>query len=107
LFRKRLSDLNLKFEENYGLLGKPDIVFPSKKVVVFLDSCFWHGCKKHLRMPKSNKSYWTAKIRRNVERDKYVTSKLKKDGWAVVRLWEHEINNNLEKCMTKVLSKIK
>lgn len=74
------------------VLGKPDVVFDEKKIAVFVDGCFWHGCpvcKKPL--PEHNREYWEKKISRNVERDKTNTEALIEDGWTVVRIWEHEI----------------
>ncbi len=69
-FRSVLWRGGLRFYKNVkSLLGKPDIVFPRKKVVIFLDSCFWHGCPLHLRLPSSNVEYWQAKIERNKKRD--------------------------------------
>jgi DNA mismatch endonuclease, patch repair protein len=85
-----------------SLPGKPDLVFSAARVVVFIDSCFWHGCPAHLRMPSSNLNYWEAKIARNRKRDKVVTKELKTQGWTVLRFWEHNIRENLEKCVFKV-----
>lgn len=74
------------------LPGRPDFVFPKQKVAVFVDGCFWHGCPRHLRMPKSNVDYWNQKIGRNMLRDKRVGSELRKAGWKVIRFWEHQLN---------------
>ena len=73
------------------LPGSPDFVFQQVKVAVFLDSCFWHGCPKHLRRPASNVDYWENKIAINKERDRRQTRELRKSGWRVLRLWEHEL----------------
>lgn len=73
------------------LPGTPDIVHQRSGIVVFINSCFWHGCREHLRMPKSNKSYWVPKIRRNSERDRRVEKILRQQGWHVIRIWEHSI----------------
>ncbi|WP_279636422.1 very short patch repair endonuclease [Micromonospora violae] len=70
---------------------RPDVVFPRRKVAVFLDGCFWHGCRDHGRMPSDPTGYWHAKIRRNRERDAAVDHQLNEAGWAVVRVWEHEM----------------
>jgi len=75
------------------VFGKPDFLFPAQKVAVFIDGCFWHGCPKHLRMPASNAEYWTSKINRNKQRDLLVSRTLKRKGWHVLRIWEHEIRN--------------
>ncbi|MGQ0793740.1 MAG: very short patch repair endonuclease [Deltaproteobacteria bacterium] len=73
------------------LPGKPDLAFRSAKVAVFIDSCFWHGCPKHLRRPSSNTSYWQSKIDRNIQRDRRIRSALRRTGWKVIRVWEHDI----------------
>ena len=71
------------------VMGCPDVVLKNKKIIFFLDSCFWHGCKIHCRVPKSNQEYWSQKIKRNRSRDKLVNACLKKQGWKVIRIWEH------------------
>lgn len=69
---------------------RPDVVFTKRKVAVFMDGCFWHGCPDHLTMPKSNRGYWVPKLEANVARDHRVNAALGDAGWAVVRAWEHE-----------------
>ena len=66
-----------------------DIVFPRRRVAVFVDGCFWHGCPQHGRLPRANSHYWTKKLSGNVERDQRTTAALERDGWRVVRVWEH------------------
>lgn len=89
-----------------SIIGKPDIVFRRKKVVVFIDSDFWHGNPKRFIAPKTNINYWQKKIARNKERDKKVTSALKKDGWKVLRLWEYDVKHNIDKRIDKILKAI-
>lgn len=67
-----------------------DIVFRHAKIAVFVDGCFWHGCPYHGTAPQTNAPYWSAKIARNVERDRRNDAALAKAGWRVVRIWEHE-----------------
>ncbi len=83
------------WQKNVGdLIGKPDIVFPSKRVVVFIDGCFWHGCPYcQKKLPVTNKEYWERKIQRNVERARFQNQKLSEDGWTVIRIWEHEFRD--------------
>lgn len=69
---------------------RPDIVFTAKKIAVFVDGCFWHCCPEHGRQPAVNSGYWSPKLQRNVERDRLADAALRDDGWAVVRIWEHE-----------------
>lgn len=85
-----------------GAYGSPDFLFPKAKLAVFTDGCFWHGCRKHCIMPKSNKTYWNPKIERNKNRDHEVNRFYKKKGWKAVRIWEHEIRENPEKAILKV-----
>ena len=70
-------------------------------VALFVDGCFWHGCPKHSNMPKNNRAFWKKKLQGNVERDKNVSRQLKKQGWKVVRVWEHELRSP-EKVVGKV-----
>lgn len=77
------------------LPGRPDFVFPRARLAVFVDGCFWHGCRWHCRMPKSHKSFWNSKINRNKTRDRIVVRMLRKEGWRVLRLWEHALRDPL------------
>ncbi|MCX7019447.1 MAG: very short patch repair endonuclease [bacterium] len=82
------------WRRSYPLLGKPDFVFPSAKVAVFVDGCFWHGHPRKCRVPKANRPYWVRKIARNVARDQHVTRTLKEKGWKVVRIWEDSVQKS-------------
>lgn len=77
------------------LPGKPDLVFPSRKKIIFVHGCFWHGhnCARGCRVPKTNSEYWIEKIQRNMERDSKHQSNLKVVGWDILVIWECEINN--------------
>ena len=79
------------WRRTYPLFGKPDFVFREKKVVVFVDGCFWHGHPTKCRIPDTNRKYWEMKISRNTERDRLVTATLRKKGWNVIRIWEDSI----------------
>lgn len=92
LFRKKLWATGIRYRKNVkNYFGKPDIVIKKNKTVIFIDSCFWHGCKKHFRLPEQNKKYWVKKIKRNKERDKEVSVFYKKIGWRIIRIWEHQL----------------
>jgi DNA mismatch endonuclease (patch repair protein) len=67
-----------------------DIVFRPARVAVFVDGCFWHRCPEHGTSPKSNSTYWSPKLDRNVERDRETDEVLRSSGWLVIRAWEHE-----------------
>ena len=73
-----------------GMKVHPDVVFTRARVAVFVDGCFWHGCPEHQVVPARNRDYWVPKLLRNVERDRQADEALSSDGWAVVRVWEHE-----------------
>jgi DNA mismatch endonuclease, patch repair protein len=73
------------------LTGSPDFVFRRERVCVFVDGCFWHACPKCYRLPASNRAFWEAKAERNRARDRAVTRELKRRGWRVLRIWEHEL----------------
>jgi len=79
---------------------KADIVFRTAKIAVFVDGCFWHGCPIHGTQAKANAEYWRNKIKQNQLRDLDTNEKLKRAGWKVVRVWEHE---NPEKAAEKIL----
>lgn len=103
VLRKELSKKGYRFGINVSkLAGKPDIVFKKKRLAIFLDSCFWHGCKKHCRMPETRRAYWKAKIENNRKQDKKVKKIYKKMGWTVLRFWEHQINNDLSKVIREI-----
>jgi len=73
------------------VFGKPDFVFPTLRLAVFVDGCFWHACPVHATQPKTNAEFWQTKIARNQARDKLVTRTLRRAGWRVLRIWEHEL----------------
>lgn len=99
-FKELITGLRFRYQPK--VIGKPDFASKKQKIAIFIDSCFWHKCPKHFRKPNSNKSYWKAKIDRNVERAKEINKWLKKDGWTVLRFWEHEIKKNPEKCINLI-----
>lgn len=84
------------------LRGKPDFVFRAKRIALFLDGCFWHGCPKCKKVPASNTAYWTRKIEGNRKRDRATSAQLRRDGWKVLRIWEHQLKN-----LERVLARIK
>lgn len=70
---------------------RPDFVFPKLQTAVFVDGCFWHGCPKHATWPKTRAAFWKAKIEGNRARDRRVDRALRRRGWQVLRIWEHEL----------------
>ena len=70
------------------LPGKPDFVFPRKRLAIFVDGCFWHGCPSCYKEPKKNKAFWKNKVQGNQRRDRRVDRQLREKGWSVCRIWE-------------------
>ncbi len=93
------------WRRHYPIEGTPDFVFPKEKIAVFIDGCFWHKCPKCYRRPKSNKAYWDQKVEDNQRRDAAKRRSLRKQGWHVVRIWEHELSGN-NRSIIKRLQKI-
>lgn len=92
--RSELHRRGQRFRVDYsvsvpGVRGRPDIVFPRKRLAVYVDGCFWHRCPIHGTAPRANQSFWEHKLNANVERDRNVTARLEAVGWHVVRVWEH------------------
>ena len=102
-FRKALWKKGFRYRKNVtNYFGKPDLVLKKHKTVIFIDSCFWHGCKKHRPLPTTNRKFWKNKINRNKERDREVSKYYRKLGWKIIRVWEHEIKNNLNRAVKKL-----
>lgn len=103
-FRKALWRHGLRYLKNSTkYFGKPDIVLPKHTTVIFIDSCFWHGCSEHFRMPKTRTKFWREKIERNKRRDIEVTCHYQKLAWQVIRIWEHDLaKNNMQIVVEKV-----
>ena len=87
-----------------GLFGNPDISIKKYKLVIFIDSCFWHQCPIHGNMPKTNVDFWDRKLSRNVERDEEVNDYYERKGWHIKRIWEHEVKNDLEKVIDELIA---
>lgn len=73
-----------------GQRRRADVVFPRRKLAVYVDGCFWHRCPQHATNPKNNAEWWAAKLAGNVTRDRMTDETLRAAGWQVVRIWEHE-----------------
>ena len=100
LVRKLLFAKGLRYRKNVkSLPGKPDIVLPKYRTVVFVHGCFWHGhegCPKS-KLPDTRRGFWENKISGNVERDIRDVTNLTKEGWRVVTIWQCEINNRINR----------
>lgn len=107
--RQALWARGLRYRKNYkGAIGKPDLVFVSRKIAVFCDSEFWHGYDWDNRKHdiKSNQDFWYPKIERNIQRDIDVKEKLESEGWVVLRFWGADIENRLEECVAAICSAV-
>ncbi len=104
--KEMLSGMRYKHEMYPKMFGSPDFVIPRKGIVIFCDGDFWHGYKYHEKK-RPAKKFWRDKIERNMKRDRTVSRRLRRDGWSVLRLWEHDIEKNPEKCKRKILRKIR
>jgi len=94
--RKMVHGMGYRYRlHRKDLPGKPDLVFSSRKKIIFVNGCFWHGhgCKRGARTPKENRDYWKAKIKRNRERDRQSYKDLSMNGWKVLTVWECELKN--------------
>jgi DNA mismatch endonuclease, patch repair protein len=82
--------------------GRPDFVFQGRKVAVFVDGCFWHGCPKHATKPRNNAAFWRRKLAANKARDQLVTRTLRRAGWRVLRVWEHDLPRRGEASIRRI-----
>ncbi len=113
-----------------AVLGKPDFIFQKERVALFVDGCFWHGCPKHSSPAKwlekssmagqtekrsqnsesrirksesrSGKFFWWKKMVANMARDRFVNRTLQRQGWTVLRIWEHDLTKNPVRCLTRI-----
>ncbi|WP_413367311.1 very short patch repair endonuclease [Lysinibacillus sp. 3P01SB] len=100
---KELWNKGYRFRKNTkNLFGKPDISIKKYKVVIFIDSCFWHVCPVHGNRPKSNQEFWDKKLLRNQQRDQEVNEYYINKGWHVKRVWEHEFKENFHKAVEDI-----
>lgn len=104
LFRKSLWQAGIRGFRLHSetVPGHPDVVFQKQRIAVFIDGCFWHGCPKCYRAPKSNQNYWKMKVSRNRKRDEAVTQLCKKAGWKVLRIWEHEVVRSTKRAIARL-----
>ncbi|WP_368795734.1 very short patch repair endonuclease [Kocuria sp. CPCC 205258] len=94
LLRRELHRRGLRYRVDAKLPGIPrrraDVLFPRRRVAVFVDGCFWHACPVHATSPQTNDVWWRSKLQTNVARDRDTDIRLQEQGWTVLRFWEHE-----------------
>jgi len=82
--------------------GRPDFIFRMQRVAVFVDGCFWHGCPTHCKIPAGNRAFWKKKFAANKARDRRVNRELRKLGWRVLRIWEHDLAKRGEASIRRI-----
>lgn len=103
--RKMLWQLGKRYRiHDKTVFGTPDISNKSKNLAIFIDGCFWHGCKRCYKEPKSNTDYWRNKIMNNKKRRKLVRSKLRRKGVTILQFWEHRVLLNPQAVTKKISS---
>ena len=100
LFRKRRI---VGWRRHVALPGTPDFVFRPQRLAVFVDGCFWHCCPRHRVEPLGNRIFWQEKFARNRARDLRVNRELRRKGWRVLRIWQHELRRP-DRVVEKVLN---
>lgn len=105
--RRFLFRRGLRYRTYYKVPGKPDIAFPSKKIAIFVQGCFWHkhNCK-YSTIPKTNRNYWTTKIKYNKKRDMINAKKLQSMGWKAVYIWECDLKCSPNRTLNKLANYI-
>ena len=103
--KEELKKKKIRFEMYPKMFGNPDFIIKKKKIAIFCDGDFWHGYK-YYEKKKPAKKYWRDKLEGNMRRDKRISRKLRREGWSVLRFWEHYIEKNPEKCLKKIKRKM-
>lgn len=107
LVRSELHKRGLRFRKHVkDLPGKPDVVFRRAKVAVFIDGDFWHGYRFPAWEHKVS-DFWKEKISKNRERDQRNFRKLRRMGWKIIRIWQHEVKNGLDACIDRIIEAVK
>ena len=109
ILAKELWSIGIRYRlSNNNIIGKPDIAISKYKLAIFVDGEFWHGYNWHIKKEKikSNREYWIKKIEGNINRDSEINIELRRQGWFVMRFWEHEVNVDLRKCIKIIMEYI-
>lgn len=102
--RGALWKAGIRYRKNVAIRGKPDLALAKRRLLIFVDSCFWHRCPFHCRPPKSNVDFWSKKLAQNRRRDRLINRHYRRRGVVVIRLWEHQITRDLDGCVRRVRS---
>ncbi|WP_203340230.1 very short patch repair endonuclease [Planococcus beijingensis] len=102
---KALWKNGVRYRRNVkSLFGNPDFAIKKYKIVIFIDSCFWHACPIHGNKPKNNKEYWEKKLIKNTKRDIIVNNFYKSNGWHIFRVWEHDLKSNFDFTIKEIIN---
>lgn len=102
---KALWKRGIRYRRNVkSLFGTPDFAIKKYKIVIFLDSCFWHACPFHGNKPKNNKEYWENKLTKNINRDNVVNNFYNSNEWNILRIWEHDLKNDFETTIESIVN---
>ncbi|MCK4792563.1 MAG: very short patch repair endonuclease [Desulfobacteraceae bacterium] len=105
-FRKTIWRAGFRYRKNAtNYFGKPDLVLKKYRTVIFLDSCFWHGCRRHCQLPSTRRKWWKEKIEGNKARDKLVNRHYRKRNWNVIRIWQHDVKKKDFQFDTNLITK--
>lgn len=102
-----LADLGLRARRNIkSLPGSPDFVLDRERIALFVHGCFWHACPKHLRMPRTRREFWAEKFAGNSARDARAARALRRSGWSVLTVWEHDTRRGIERVILVIRRKL-
>lgn len=108
--RQEMYRIGLRYRVNYEVLRTPrrvaDIAFPGRKIAIFVDGCFWHGCPEHATWPKRNAEFWQQKIAANRKRDADTNERLCAVGWTVLRFWSHESPTEAARAVARAVATV-
>lgn len=100
-----LKGLGFPFKMYPKMYGNPDFVLEEERIIIFCDGDFWHGYNYNNKK-KPRQKFWKDKIERNMRRDAKITRKLRRDGWSVLRFWEHDIEKRTGVCIDRIIRKV-
>ncbi|WP_318012883.1 MULTISPECIES: very short patch repair endonuclease [unclassified Mesorhizobium] len=110
LVRTALFAVGIRYRKHWPVPGRRrrtiDIAMPGRKLAIFIDGCFWHGCEVHKTVPRSNEAWWRAKLDENRRRDHETTELLVGQGWKVLRFWEHDRSSEVVAAVIRSISEM-
>jgi len=95
------------WRRNQKVFGKPDFIFRKARLAIFVDGCFWHGCPRHATFPVTRRAFWLKKFAANQARDRRVNRELRRLGWRVVRIWEHQLTGRKKPSLAAIVRRLK